>query len=182
MKCTRSIVYCVHIVDYRAHMAQNTRRIKRILIFGIPWRFLESICPTRRGGDPMTARHSTGFCRSERLPFNQERDRSVLVGFDATLDNCAAVDRTHGLFDVFKDAVYADFLSGLTGPPLGDYELVAITEFISLICFAISLEPSLKNSLVCYVGVSKRGDVGPKSPSWEQSFQVLCPDSEPPSK
>ena len=91
----------------------------------------------------------------ERLPFNHERGKSVWIGSDATLSNCAAVDRTHRIFTVFETAPYIEFLSELTDLPRGDCELIAITEFLILIAFLIVRAVSLVNCVVCYVGDSQ---------------------------
>ena len=89
---------------------------------------------------------------SERLSFNEQRERSVWIGSDATWTNCAALEHTNGTFTVLGTMPFIDYLTELTGLPRGDYELIAITEFLSLICFIIARVDSLLHCLVCYVG------------------------------
>ena len=85
---------------------------------------------------------------TEKLSFNHERARAVWIGTDATLANCAAVGHANGVFTVFRVADYTDYLSDLTCFPRGDYELIAITELLSLICFLITRVGSMGNSIV----------------------------------
>ena len=89
---------------------------------------------------------------SERLPFNPERGRANCIGSDATLDNCSAVGRANGMFTVFEASAYTDFLSDFTGIHRGDYELIAITEFLSLIACLMERAPDISGCVVCYVG------------------------------
>ena len=88
----------------------------------------------------------------ERLSFQSTRSSMMWVGSDATLHNCAAVNHTLKTFTVFRASEFIDFLSDLTGLPRGDYELIAITEYMSLICFLTAQEPVLKGRFICYVG------------------------------
>ena len=90
--------------------------------------------------------------RPDRPPFNPKRDRSIWIGPDATLDNGSAVDHANGMFTVFEASIYTDFLSEITGLPRGDYELIAITEFLILIAFLIERAPGMSGCVVCYVG------------------------------
>ena len=105
------------------------------------------------------ASYRSPFCSvltlPERMSFNIERDKAVWVGSDATLHTCATVDHTHKVFTVFDMYTYVDYLSELTGLPRGDYELIAIAEFFSLIAFLIVRAPTLRSCIVCYVGDSQ---------------------------
>ena len=88
----------------------------------------------------------------ERLSFNTERDRAVWFGSGATMTRCAAVDHTNKIFTVFEVSPYSDFLSELTGLPRGDYEIIAIDEFLSSIAFLIIRAADLDACVICYAG------------------------------
>ena len=49
-------------------------------------------------------------------------------------------------------SVYSDFLSVLTGLSRGDYELIVISEFRSLIFPIVARSPDLKGCIVFYAG------------------------------
>ena len=107
---------------------------------------------TKWWGESYSASFNGALTLPDRMSFNTERGRAVWLGSDATLDNCAAVDHTNRTFTVFEVSGYIDFLSDLTGLPRGDYELIAITEFLSLVAFLILQAASLSACIICYVG------------------------------
>ena len=88
----------------------------------------------------------------ERMSFNEQRYNTIWVVSDATINRYAAVNHSHMAFAVFDTECYYDFLSGLTGLPRGDYVLIAIAEFLSLVAFSIAIASELKCKTVCYVG------------------------------
>lgn len=91
----------------------------------------------------------------ERLSFHGERVRSVWIGYDATLINCAAVDHTNQVLNGFQVSEYSDYFPDLAGLIRADYELVAISEFLSLMRFLVVREPDLHAIIVGYVGDSQ---------------------------
>ena len=91
----------------------------------------------------------------ERLSFVHEARGLLRIGSDATLNRCAAVDHTHKPFTVFEVGGYQDYLSNLTGLPRGDYELIAITEFLSLVCFLIAQSDNLRVALSVTWGITR---------------------------
>ena len=108
------------------------------------------------GGKWWRATFTTSFRNvltiQERLSPHSARSSMMWVGSDATLGNCDAVNRTLKTFTVFRANDFADFSFNLAGLRRGGYELVSITEYMSLICFLVAQGSVLKGQLICYVG------------------------------
>ena len=92
---------------------------------------------------------------SERLSFTEIRNRAIWTGTDETPERRAAANRTNKSSTVFDADKYYDFLADLTGLPRGDYVLIAIAEFMSLVCLLIASAKAVQNANVCYAGGQK---------------------------
>ena len=84
-------------------------------------------------------------------PFQGPEIGSFWIGPDATLTQCFAVDYTHRVGTVFSFHFRLDFLSKLTGLPREDFTLIAIAEFLIIVCFfsASCTFLSWKTDFVC---------------------------------
>ena len=74
------------------------------------------------------------------------------LGSDATAQVCAAADHTDKAFTVSTKSEILRPLSSLTGLPSWGYELISITEFLSLICYVVGRPNYLRGLLARYVG------------------------------
>ena len=75
----------------------------------------------------------------ERLSFADFRANVIWVGSDATPTTCAAVDHYRRLYTIFDYQKCIGYLTNLTGIPPGDFQLIALAEYMSLICFLIKV-------------------------------------------
>ena len=50
------------------------------------------------------------------------------------------------------ESSHCDYLSGLTGLPRGDYEVIDIAEFTRLICYIVARVDDLKGFILRYLG------------------------------
>ena len=80
------------------------------------------------------------------------RGRLVWVGSDAALRQCASVDYTSRTGAVFSCDCCQLRLDPLTGFPLSDFALIAISEFLSFICFLRSMAVAYRGKLLSYFG------------------------------
>ena len=88
----------------------------------------------------------------ERLSFADLNENVVWLGSDATPETCAAIDHTRDLYCIFDYRGRADYLAGITGLPVGDFHLIDLAEYMSLICFLIAESGRYRGKLVIYAG------------------------------
>ena len=88
----------------------------------------------------------------ERLSFPDVGEKLVWVGSDSTMTQCAAVDYTNHKGTVFSFKECLLKLAEMTGLPESDFELIALSEFISFLCFLCERGPHYKGKILAYVG------------------------------
>ena len=159
--CNASLGPELHVIDrllcsYRGLSQPRGDEPKLKQLYYDFWDTMETIRVNMSDSRWWSTTYTTSFHNilslQERLSFQPTRSAMMWLGSDATLQGCAAVNHTLKTFTVFRSTDYIDFLSDLTGLPRGDYELIAITEYLSFICFVVAQAPVLKGFFVRYVG------------------------------
>ena len=89
---------------------------------------------------------------AERLSFLDFRSNVVWVGSDATPTTCAAVGHSNRLYTIFDYEACSVYFSSVAGLPEGDFHLIAMAEYMSLICFLIAVSARYAGRAVLYVG------------------------------
>ena len=106
-----------------------------------------------------TSAYSNVLSLEELLSFHESHDRLVWLGSDATPTQCSAVDYTHRVFNVFSYSFCLEYISKITGLPPGDFMLIALAEFTTILRLIIARAAPYKGEILPYAG-DKQNVVG----------------------
>ena len=107
-------------------------------------------------GTSLSQSYSSSYSRvlslEELLSFPDVQTRVVWLGSDATPSQCSAVDYSNKVFSCFSYKFCVKFMANLTGLPEQDFMLIALDEFLSLLCFLIFRASHYSHKLLAYAG------------------------------
>ena len=102
------------------------------------WDSLETMRIHLLTGTSISQSYSSSYSRvltlEELLSFPDVQPNVIWLGSDATPTQCSAVDYTDRIFTCFSYTFCVNFMSSLTGLPDRDFLLIALGEYLSLIC------------------------------------------------
>ena len=109
------------------------------------WEMIESLrVNLSTPGDWSAAYTSTSLnvlTIEERLSFADIRHSVIWIGSDATPTACASVGHFRKLDTVFEYHQCTEYLAQLAGLPRNDFQLIALAEFMRVICFLLKVAP-----------------------------------------
>ena len=103
-------------------------------------------------GVAYTAPFHSVLALDELLSFDSVLSSVVWLGSDATPTTCASVDHTHMTYTVFRYEVCVDYLESITGLERSHFILIALAEYMSVICFLLVMGPRYRGRQVIHVG------------------------------
>ena len=120
------------------------------------WDSLETMRIHLLTGTAISQSYSSSYSRvlslEELLSFPDSQTRLVWLGSDATPERCASVDYTNKRFSCFSYEFCVNFMSEVTGLPTSDFPLIALAEYLSILCFLITRSFHYKHKILAYAG------------------------------